>query len=205
MGLDYSNIQKGDDIMVHKVLPNEDLSKLEGTKTIENVKKAFAREALAVVKYGIFADVAKSDGYVEIQNIFEETAHNESEHAEIWYKVLHNDDLTPTLENLKDATGEEDYEWEDFYPGFAKTAREEGFPELADLFLKVAKVEEAHHNRFDILIKNVEDGTVFKKEEEIIWQCSNCGHLEYGLEAPEKCPVCAHPRAYYQRKPDYYI
>lgn len=191
--------------MVHKVLPNEDLSKLEGTKTLENVKKAFEREASACVKYGIFADVAKDDGYVQIQNIFNETAHNESEHAEIWYKVLHNDDLPSTPENLQDAAKEEDYEWESFYPEFAKTAEEEGFPELAELFLKVSKVEEAHLNRFDILANNIQDGTVFKKDEEIIWQCSNCGHLEYGIEAPEKCPVCAHPRAFYQRKDDNYI
>ncbi len=191
--------------MVTKVLPNEDLSKLEGTETYENLKKAFAREALAVTKYGIYAGLAKADGFVEIQNIFETTQHNEEAHAKIWFKILHGDNVTPTLANLKDATEGEDYEWTEFYPGFAETAKKEGFPELAELFLKVAKVEESHHDRYDILIRNVEDDSVFKKDEGIIWECANCGHLEYGLEAPEKCPVCAHPRAYFQRKNDNYI
>lgn len=191
-------------IMVHKVLPNEDLSKIEGTQTYENLKKAFLAEAKAIAKYTIFADRAKDDGFVEIQNILETTAHNEQEHAEIWMKVLHNDDLPHTLDNLKDANDEEIYECKDMYPGFADTAEKEGFKDLAELFRKVGQVEQAHHDRFDVLIKNVEEDRIFKKDEEIIWECSNCGYLQVGLEAPEKCPVCAHPRAYYQKKPDYY-
>ncbi len=190
--------------MVHKVLPNEDLSKIEGTQTYENLKKAFLAESKAIAKYNIFADRAKDDGFVEIQNILETTAHNEQEHAEIWMKVLHNDDLPHTLDNLNDANDEELYECKDMYPGFADTAEKEGFKDLAELFRKVGKIEQAHHDRFDVLIKNVENDRIFKKDEEIIWECSNCGYIQVGLEAPEKCPVCAHPRAYYQRKPDYY-
>lgn len=191
--------------MVHKVLPNEDLSKLEGTQTYENLKAAYAGECKNAIKYQFYADMAKDDGYVLFQQIFQETSHNEKEHAEIWFKILHNDDIPHTKDNLQDATTGEKYEWTELYPGFAETARKEGFDDLADLFMKVAEVEKAHHERYDELIKTVKNDTVFKKDEDIIWECTNCGHLEYGIEAPLKCPVCAHPRAFFARKTDNYI
>lgn len=191
--------------MVHKVLSNEDLSKLEGTKTYENLQKAFQREALAIAKYNIYADVAKDDGYQGIKDIFLQTVKNETAHAEIWFKILHGDDLPHTLDNLEDATSGEDYEYEDFYPNFADIAEEEGFIEISNLFREVADVEKSHHQRYDIVIDNIKEDKIFKKDEDIIWECSNCGHLEYGLEAPLKCPVCGHPRAYFIRKVDNYV
>ncbi len=191
--------------MVHKVLPNEDLSKLKGTESYENLKEAYSAECQNAIKYLIYASRAKDDGYVLFQKIFEETSHNEKEHAEVWFKALHNDDIPHTLDNLKDATAGEKHEWTDMYPGFAETAKKEGFLDLAELFTKVGEVEKAHHERYDELIETMKNNTVFKKDEEIIWECTNCGHLEYGVEAPDDCPVCAHPKAYFAKKKDNYI
>ena len=191
--------------MSDKFIKNDDLSKLDGTKTLENLKAAYAGESQNVVKYLIYAKQAKKDGYVGIQEIFETTSHNELAHAKMWFKITHDDGVFDTLTNLEDATSGEDYEWTEMYPGFADTAEEEGFPEIADYFRKVGEVEKAHHERYDEVSKNVKNGTVFKKDEEIVWECANCGHLEYGIEAPEECPVCAHPKAYFYKKIDNYI
>lgn len=191
--------------MGEELIQNEDLSKLEGSKTLENLKAAYAGECQNVVKYQIYAKKAKKDGFVGFQEVFETTSHNELAHAKMWFKIMHDDGVPDTFTNLKDATAGEDWEWTEMYPGFAATAEEEGFTEIASYFRKVAEVEKVHHERYDELIKNYEDGTVFKKDEEIIWECSNCGHLEYGIEAPEKCPVCAHPQAYFIKKIDNYI
>lgn len=191
--------------MSEKLIENEDLTKLEGTKTLENLKAAYSGECQNVVKYLIYASKAKKDGYVGFKEIFETTSHNEMEHAKIWFKIMHNDGVPDTNTNLQDATAGEEWEWREMYPGFAETAEKEGFSEIASYFRKVAEVENAHHERYDELIKNLDEGTVFKKDKKIVWECANCGHLEYASEAPEKCPVCAHPKAYFGKKNDNYI
>ena len=158
---------------------------------------AFAGESQARNKYTFYASKARKDGYVQIAKIFEETAANEKEHAEIWFKLLH-DGIPSTEENLKDAAAGENYEWTDMYAGFAKTAREEGFDHIADLFEGVAKIEKEHEERYLKLVKNLEEGLVFSRDGDVIWQCANCGHIVIGKKAPEVCPVCAHPQAYFQ-------
>jgi rubrerythrin len=177
------------------------MNPLKGTKTEENLKTAFAGESQAHTKYLYYASKAKKDGYVQIGNIFEETARNEKEHAKIWFKLLHDNNVPTTTENLLDAATGENYEWTDMYAGFAVTAREEGFDNIAALFDGVAKVEAAHENRYRKLLANINDGLVFSRDEEMIWQCDNCGHIVIGKKAPTVCPVCSHPQAYFQIHP----
>ncbi|MBC8536702.1 rubrerythrin [Feifania hominis] len=171
---------------------------LKGSKTEANLLAAFAGESQARNKYTYYASKAKSEGYVQIAALFEETANNEKEHAKIWFKLLHDGAVPGTEANLKDAAAGENYEWTDMYAGFAKTAKEEGFDHIAYLFEEVGKIEKEHEERYLALLKNVEDGTVFKKGSIVIWKCANCGHIHVGEEAPEVCPVCAHPRAYFE-------
>lgn len=176
---------------------------LKGSKTEANLLAAFAGESQATNKYTYFASKAKKDGYVQIAKIFEETAHNEREHAKIWFKLL-SGGIGTTAENLKIAAEGENYEWTDMYATFAKEAREEGFDAIARLFEQVGEIEKGHEQRYLKLLSNVENGLVFSKEGDTIWQCSNCGHVVIGKKAPEVCPVCAHPQAYFEVKADNY-
>ena len=173
------------------------MAELKGSKTEANLLTAFAGESQARNKYTYYASKARKDGYVQIAKIFEETAGNEKEHAELWFKLL-NGGIGDTLSNLKDAAAGENYEWTDMYAGFAKTAREEGLDQIADLFEGVAKIEKEHEERYLALLKNIEDGVVFKKDNVRVWKCRNCGHIHVGESAPEVCPVCAHPQAYFE-------
>ena len=179
------------------------MPELKGSKTEANLMTAFAGESQARNKYTYYASKAKKDGYVQIAAIFEETANNEKEHAKMWFKLLHGG-IGDTVDNLKDAAAGENYEWTDMYAGFAKTAREEGFDHIADLFEGVAKIEKEHEERYLKLVKNLEEGLVFSRDGDVIWQCANCGHIVIGKKAPEVCPVCAHPQAYFQIKADNY-
>ena len=158
---------------------------------------AFAGEAQARNKYTYYASKAKKEGYVQIAALFEETANNEKEHAKIWFKLLHGG-MPDTMTNLLDAAEGENYEWTDMYDGFAKTADEEGFHELAEKFRLVAAIEKHHEDRYRALLKNIEMSEVFKKSEVKIWECRNCGHIVIGMEAPEVCPTCDHPRSYFE-------
>ncbi len=176
---------------------------LKGSKTEKNLMAAFAGESEARNKYSYYASKAKKDGYVQIGKIFEETAANEKEHAKIWFKLL-KDGIGATVDNLADAASGENYEWTEMYPTFAKEAREEGFEHIAYLFEEVAKIEKEHEERYKKLLENVEGGLVFSRDEEMIWQCSNCGHIMVGKKAPDVCPVCAHPQAYFEIKADNY-
>ena len=175
---------------------------LKGTKTEKNLWEAFAGESQARNKYTYFASKAKKDGYVQIAKIFEETAANEKEHAEIWFKLLNG--IGSTAENLKSAAEGENYEWTDMYAEMAKDAREEGFDHIAFLFDEVGKIEREHEERYRKLLANVEGGLVFSRDGDMIWQCSNCGHIHVGKQAPEVCPVCVHPKAYFQIKAENY-
>ena len=175
---------------------------LKGTKTEKNLWEAFAGESQARNKYTYFASKAKKDGYVQIAKIFEETAANEKEHAEIWFKLLQG--IGSTAENLKAAADGENYEWTDMYAEMAKDAREEGFDHIAFLFEEVGKIEKEHEERYRKLLANVEGGLVFSRDGDMIWQCSNCGHIHVGKQAPEVCPVCVHPKAYFQIKAENY-
>ena len=178
------------------------MPELKGSKTEANLWTAFAGESQARNKYTYFASKAKKDGYVQISKIFEETAANEKEHAEIWFKLLEG--IGTTAENLKAAAEGENYEWTDMYATMAKEAKEEGFDHIAFLFEEVAKIEKEHEERYRKLLANVEGGLVFSRDGEMIWQCSNCGHIHVGKQAPEMCPVCAHPKAYFQLKAENY-
>jgi rubrerythrin len=172
---------------------------LKGSKTERNLKEAFAGESQARNKYAYFASQAKKDGYVQISNFFNETSDNEKEHAKLWFKALHGGSVPGTVDNLKDGVEGERYEWSEMYAQFAKEAREEGFEELARLFDGVAGVEKVHEERYQNLIDNIDSNKVFKREDpETVWICLNCGHVLKGPNAPELCPVCAHPRAYFQ-------
>jgi len=175
---------------------------LKGTKTFDNLMAAFAGESQARNKYTFYASQAKKDGFVQIQKIFEETAANEKEHAELWFK--HAVGVGDTYANLLDAAAGENYEWTEMYKEMAATAREEGFPEIAVQMEGVAKIEAEHEKRYRKLAENVKDGTVFEKEEEVLWQCSNCGHQFVGKKAPQVCPVCKHPQSYFQVKSENY-
>lgn len=170
---------------------------LKGSKTEANLLAAFAGESQARNKYTYYASKAKKEGYEQIARIFQETADNEKEHAKIWFKLLH-DGMPGTADNLRDAAAGERYEWTEMYAEFAKTAREEGFDKIADLFEGVGKIEKEHEERYNALLGNVEAGRVFVKEGEQVWQCANCGHLHVGKAAPGVCPVCEHPQAYFQ-------
>ena len=176
---------------------------LKGSKTEKNLMAACAGESEARNKYSYYASKAKKDGYVQISKIFEETAANEKEHAKIWFKLL-KDGIGATADNLADAASGENYEWTEMYPTFAKEAREEGFEHIAYLFEQVAKIEKEHEERYKKLLENIEGGIVFSRDEEMIWQCSNCGHIIVGKKAPEVCPVCAHPQAYFEIKAENY-
>ena len=176
---------------------------LKGSKTEKNLMAAFSGESEARNKYTYYASKAKKDGFVQISKLFEETAANEKEHAKIWFKLL-KDGIGATADNLADAAAGENYEWTEMYPTFAKEAREEGFEHIAYLFEQVAKIEKEHEERYRKLLANVEGGLVFSRDEEMIWQCSNCGHIMVGKKAPEVCPVCAHPQSYFEIKADNY-
>ena len=180
------------------------MKELKGTKTEANLMTAFAGESQARNKYTYYASKAKKEGYVQIANLFEETAANEKEHAKIWFKLLHGGEVPSTAENLLDAAEGENYEWTDMYAKMAADAREEGFTEIAVLFEKVAAIEKTHEERYRKLLANVEGGLVFSRDGDMIWECSNCGHIVIGKKAPELCPVCKHPKAYFQIKADNY-
>ena len=180
------------------------MAELKGSQTEQNLMTAFAGESQARNKYTYYASKAKKEGYVQIAKIFEETAANEKEHAEIWFKLLHDGAVPDTMANLEDAANGENYEWTDMYAGFAKKAREEGFDKIAVLFELVGKIEKEHEERYRKLLKNIKDGIVFSREGDTIWQCSNCGHIVIGKKAPELCPVCAHAKAYFQIKAENY-
>ena len=171
---------------------------LKGSKTEANLMAAFAGESQARNKYTYFASKAKKEGYEQIAAIFEETANNEKEHAKMWFKLLNGGEIGTTSENLKAAAEGENYEWTDMYATFAKEAKEEGFDHIAYLFSEVAKIEKEHEERYMKLLGNVNDDLVFKKGEEIVWICRNCGHVYTGKEAPKVCPVCAHPQSYFE-------
>lgn len=172
------------------------MANLKGSKTEGNLLEAFAGESMARNKYTYFASVAKKEGYVQISKFFEETAGNEKEHAKLWFKQLEG--ISDTISNLKAAAAGELGEWTEMYPRMAKEAREEGFTKIAALFEGVAKIEKEHETRYNKLLKNVEDKTVFVKSEKTYWICSNCGHIHYGEKALEVCPVCNHPKAYFE-------
>lgn len=173
---------------------------LKGSKTEKNLMEAFAGESQARNKYTYFASKAKKDGYEQIAQIFMNTADNEKEHAKIWFKLLNGGEIGSTEENLKAAAAGENYEWTDMYARFAKDAKEEGFDHIAYLFEEVAKIEKEHEERYMTLLGNVEDNLVFKKGEETVWICRNCGHVYVGEEAPKVCPVCAHPQSYFEMR-----
>ena len=171
-------------------------NKYQGTKTEQNLLSAFAGESQARNKYTYFASKAKKEGYEQISALFLKTAENEKEHAKLWFKEL--DGIGDTEANLLAAAEGENFEWTDMYEGFAKTAEEEGFTELAKKFRGVAAIEKRHEERYRALLKNVETAEVFKKSTVKVWECRNCGHVVVGTEATEKCPVCDHPQAYFE-------
>ena len=172
----------------------------KGSRTEANLMAAFAGESQARNKYTYYASKAKKDGYEQIAALFTETANNEKEHAKIWFKLLHDGAIPDTATNLKDAAAGENYEWTDMYATFAKEAKEEGFDHIAFLFSEVAKIEKDHEERYLKLLSNIEGGKVFKSDADKMWICSNCGHVKVGTDAPEVCPVCAHPKAYFHIK-----
>ena len=177
---------------------------LKGSKTEKNLMAAFAGESQAHTKYLYYASRAKKDGYEQMAAIFTETAGNEKEHAKLWFKLLHGGGVPDTVTNLLDAAAGENYEWTDMYAEFAKTAREEGFEEIAIMMEGVAAVEKEHEERYRKLAANIENGSVFKKAEETTWKCRNCGHIHTGPEAPGLCPVCAHPQAHFEVRAENY-
>ncbi len=177
---------------------------LKGSRTEANLLAAFAGESQARNKYTYYASKARKEGYEQIAAFFEETANNEKEHAKIWFKLLHGGEIPDTITNLKDGIAGENYEWTEMYAEFAKVAREEGFTQIAALFEGVAKIEKEHEERYRKLLLNIENGQVFSKSEEVVWICANCGHVVVGKNAPEKCPVCAHPQAYFKIKENNY-
>jgi rubrerythrin len=175
------------------------MTELKGSKTEANLLAAFAGESQARNKYTYYASKAKKEGYEQIAELFTETANNEKEHAKIWFKLLHEGDIPGTEVNLRDAASGENYEWTKMYAEFAKIAREEGFVKIALLFEKVGAIEKEHEERYLALLKRLENGSVFKRDEEIVWQCANCGHIHKGLNALELCPVCNHPKAFFKQ------
>ena len=177
---------------------------LKGSKTEQNLMAAFAGESQARNKYTYFASKARKDGYEQIAALFEETANKEKEQAKMWFKELNGGEVPSTPENLLAAAEGENYEWTDMYETFAKEAEEEGFKALAAKFRMVAEIEKHHEERYRKLLKNIEDEVVFSSDEDKIWVCRNCGHIVVGKKAPEVCPVCAHPKSYFERKADNY-
>ncbi len=176
----------------------------KGSRTEANLMAAFAGESQARNKYDYYASQAKKDGYVQIAAIFEETAKNEKEHAKLWFKLLHGGKVPTTTVNLQDAADGENFEWTDMYKKFAAEAREEGFEAIAKQFEGVAAIEKEHEERYRKLLANIEGGLVFSRDGDMIWQCSNCGHIHIGKKAPEVCPVCNHPQSYFQIKAENY-
>lgn len=172
------------------------MSKYAGTQTEKNLEAAFAGESQALNKYTFFASVAKKEGLEQIAALFLKTADNEKAHAKMWFKEL--DGIGDTAQNLADAAAGENYEWTDMYEGFAKTAEEEGFKALAAKFRAVAEIEKHHEERYRALLKNVETAQVFEKSEVKVWECRNCGHICVGTKAPEVCPVCMHPKSFFE-------
>lgn len=179
------------------------MADLKGSKTLENLLTALAGESVARNKYDWFASRAKKDGYEQIAAIFAQTAMNEKEHAKLWYKYI-NDGVSDTITNLHSAADGENYEWTDMYKGFAEVAREEGFTEIAERFEGVAEIEAEHEKRYRKFIENLEKGVVFARDGKQVWLCRNCGHLHVGEAAPETCPVCFHPQAYFELEPQNY-
>ena len=177
---------------------------LQGSKTWENLQTAFAGESQAHTKYQYYASKAKNDGYVQIANIFLETSKNEKEHAKLWFKYLHDGAVPDTITNLNDAADGENYEWTDMYDEFAKVADEEGFKEIAAKFRMVGAIEKHHEERYRQLIGNIEGGLVFSRDGDRTWICSNCGHIVIGSKAPEICPVCMHPKSYFELRAENY-
>ncbi len=177
---------------------------LKGSKTEQNLMTAFAGESQARNKYTYYASEAKKAGYTLIADIFEETAGNEKEHAKIWFKLLHDGKVPDTATNLLDAAAGENYEWTEMYAEFAKTAKEEGFDHIAYLFEAVGKIEKEHEERYRAVLEKLNAETIFVSEEVQIWVCTNCGHVHVGKKAPEMCPVCQHPKAYFQKKVNAY-
>lgn len=175
---------------------------LAGTKTEQNLQTAFAGESQARNKYTFFSSVAKKEGYEQIAGIFEETANNEKAHAKLWFQALGG--IGDTAANLKAAAAGENYEWTTMYKGFAETAKEEGFPELANLFSMVADIEKSHDERYQTLLKNLNEGKVFLKDGSVVWRCRNCGHIHVGKNAPMVCPVCKHPQSFFEIVPQNY-
>lgn len=171
---------------------------LKGTKTEANLMATFAGESQARNKYTYYASKAKKDGYEQIAELFTETANNEKEHAKIWFKLLHDGNVPDTIANLKDAAEGENYEWTDMYKSFAEDAKAEGFDHIAFLFEQVALIEKEHEERYRKLLANIEEGIVFSRDGDMVWICRNCGHIHVGKNAPEVCPVCAHPKSYFE-------
>jgi rubrerythrin len=171
---------------------------LKGSRTEANLLAAFAGESQARNKYTFYASKARKDGYVQIAEIFEETAANEKEHAELWFKYLHDYTIPETTVNLKDAAEGENFEWTDMYKKFAAEAKEEGFTEIATVMEGVAEIEKRHEERYRKLLANIEQGLVFSKDGDMVWQCGNCGHIHIGKQAPQLCPVCKHPQSYFR-------
>ena len=177
---------------------------LKGSKTEKNLLAAFAGESQAYTKYTYYASKAKKDGYVQMANIFEETAANEKEHAKIWFKYLHGGEIPGTMENLEDAAAGEMFEWTEMYDEFAKTADEEGFPEIAAKFRLVGAIEKTHEERYRKLIGNIDEGIVFSRDGDRTWICRKCGHVCIGKQAPTVCPVCGHAQSYFELKAENY-
>ena len=180
------------------------MKELKGTKTEKNLQEAFAGESMARNKYSYWASKAKKDGFVQIAAIFEETAANEKEHAKMWFKLLEGGSIKSTTDNLKAAAEGENFEWTDMYDRMAREADEEGFPEIAEKMRGVAAIEKAHEERYRRLLQNIEEGIVFSREGDRIWQCRNCGHIVVGPKAPEVCPVCDHPQSFFELKAENY-
>ena len=178
---------------------------LKGSKTEENLLKAFAGESQARNKYTYYASKAKKDGYEQIAAIFEETANNEKEHAKLWFKELNGGVIPDTIVNLEDAASGENFEWTDMYKEFAEVAKEEGFDRIADLFEKIGEIEKHHEERYLKLLQNIKDERVFHKDGDKIWICRNCGYVYTGKDALEVCPVCKHPQSFMEQKADNYI
>ena len=177
---------------------------LKGSKTEKNLLEAFAGESMARNKYTYYASKAKKDGFVQTAKLFEESAGNEQEHAKLWLKLLHEGEIPTTAANLLDAAQGENYEWTDMYAKFAAEAREEGFTRIAALFEMVGKIEKEHEERYRRLLANIEDGLVFSRDGDMVWICSNCGHIHVGKKAPLKCPVCEHPQDYFHLRAENY-